>query len=217
MTSAKSTGTDKRSKKFSVSDSMELWREAAIRWDAELATGKKPNQKTVRDVYLMTEMVMRSYCHQDNWPNREGPPKEHIPLPFAYYFANQVSYLANGVLPEPMRDAISGNRPKAGPHELRDIGRAVAYIAAVRDRFIDDPSPIKTIAEAFEVWPRTVKRWRKKFDWVTSRDFHPHASDNERGALIAKDMKAAARRYRQVGRSSKAVKRRNSKRRATKG
>lgn len=55
-----------RPEKFSLAESMELFKEAARRWDAELQTRKRPRPETVQNAFLMIEMVLRSYCHPDN-------------------------------------------------------------------------------------------------------------------------------------------------------
>lgn len=195
-----------------VSDAMELWREAAKRWDKYLKAGSNPPPEIIRDVYSYTELVFRAYCLPDNWPNPDGPPREFLSIRFVLSITNDISYLGKGVLPDSIRFAIVKNRPVAGFHETKDIALAVAYIEAAKEVLTSDKSPIKTVATAYEVDRSTVHRWRRNMSWVTPKDFYQNAKKAEHGSLLKEGMLAAAERYRIAGRSTGAVARRERKR-----
>ena len=190
---------------FSVDEAWDLFCQAAIPWNFSLKQGEKPSPEVIRTVFATATLVLRTYALPNNWPDLDGPPNENIPHGFAIFLADQFAYLADGVLPEPIRDARINHRAPRGIHELRDIGIAVAYIKAARDGLISDRHPIPTIADAYSVPQRTVKYWQKEQKLVTPSDFYPDRKGQELGRLLTRRMKSAAKRHRQQGRSDTAV------------
>jgi hypothetical protein len=120
-------------------------------------------------------------------------------------------------------NALAGNRessfeslfrvgtPGFRVQEKSDIQCACRFVQAAKAGLIDEPHPIKRLAEWFGVSPRTIHSWIAQFganDLLTR--FFPDAGS--RGELIASQAVKAGYRYSNSGRGQKAIKSRNRKR-----
>jgi hypothetical protein len=195
---------------LSVAQAEQAWIDAVVPWNEALKSGRKPSRRVVQKVFRQTELVLRAYHHPANWIN--GAPKEHLPRNFVHAIADQVSYIASGHLPEPIRDATSPNRSSAGPLENRDIMAAMLYIDAARKNIVQDPSAIGTIVSEFGVDRRSVFRWKRKYKNLSLEEGLRYISEAEAPAHIRNEMRKAGKRYQMAGRSSSAIASRNSKR-----
>jgi hypothetical protein len=163
-----------------------------------------------RQFFRCLEDMFSAYLSPRNWPPSQGHPIVAIPHDIAFNLSGLCGYLAVGKIPDPIRDCIkgSGSTPP-GPSEQRDIRAAVAYVKAVRSGAIDDCSHIKTVSEAYGVSTRTVH------DWVACFQDHSLSSMNGselKSELLPERMRRAGERYKQAGRSNKAISKRSAKR-----
>lgn len=190
--------------KTPVKDAWEVFQRIAVDWDSCLRKGETPDHELLERMFAGFELVFRAYCLPQNFPDGypEGRAVEDFPIPLAHYVANQIAYIKAGYLPAPIKEIIRPGSPEIGPHEKKDIGLAVAYIKAVRAKKITDKHPVKTITKFYGVTDRAVRRWQNKYSFVDPSDYFPNTTDKERGAFIARSMKKAGVRYKQVGRGS---------------
>jgi len=160
--------------------------------------------EVTRQLFRCSALVCACYCHPSNWP--DGPqvaPLEPFPPVLARICADFACYLAAGKLPGPISDALARGAPKTGPEEARDQGWAVAYLLAANEGIIADVKATATVAEAFGVEGRTVRRWKKKLaaSGMSWRDMVPDTvSETERDKLISDHMRVAGERYLKQGR-----------------
>ena len=115
--------------------------------------------------------------------------------------ADLAGYLAVGNVTPPIQYVRGRGQRKPGPTERRDIEWGVVYLRAVKEGRITDPHPTKTVAENYDVHPRTVQGWRSSVRVISSLSaMSPR--------VIERKMKQAAERYRGAGRSFRANNRR---------
>jgi hypothetical protein len=195
---------------LSVADAIAAWERLTHRWNAAVKSGQRPSHSVIQDLFRTTAFVLRAYRHPANWIN--GRPKEHLPKEFTYAIERQVDYIAQGQLPDPIRDCIEANRPRVGPQERDDILWAVIYCHAVRKGLIEDSSPIETVTREYGVSRRTVMRWNRQNRAVNLNEGLRHFAPSEAPALFASEMRKAGKHYRRDGRSSAAIAFRNRKR-----
>jgi hypothetical protein len=139
-------------------------------------------------------------------------PVPHIPEALLS-IASVAGYLAVGIVPKPVQVVARKGRTPPGPSEARDIGLAVAYMQACKGELhhngknisISDPSPNKTIREAFAVSERTVRDWQRDRQpaFLGVNDITPD--------ILASMMRKAGSRYTGAGRSTRAISKRDRK------
>jgi hypothetical protein len=157
-----------------------------------------------RHLFECGALVLTCYCHDLNWP--EGPlgrPLQPFPPVLAKIYADFARYLAAGKLPGPISDALRPGAPATGPEELRDQGWAVAYLLAVGEGIVADRKPTATVADAFAIDRRTIRRWKKKLvaSGMSWHDMVPGTvPEAERGKFIGGRMRTAGQRYLKQGR-----------------
>ena len=191
---------------ISVAKALVQYNRLAEHWNAVVKAQRKPSRELNQAVFRALAVVLRAYHLPANWPAGASPPTEYLPRQIAYDIANYFEYMAAGQLPGPIRDAIEPNRPRAGPQETGDVAVAVSYIRAARKGIVEDHRAVKTIAHRYGVHPGSVKRWMAK---------HSSLKFDTRGqsALqIEAAMSEAAERYKVAGRSTAAIRYRDSKR-----
>jgi hypothetical protein len=142
---------------------------------------RKP--EILRDWWARVADILHEYVRSIAEGRPHPPPVEIIGT-----CANFSGYIAVGQLPDPIKDAVkTAGRRRPGPAESRDIGFAVAYCRAACGGIehqgkmitIDDPKPVVTTANEFEVdrhcrevveKSRTVVSWARQHQWKgTSR------------------------------------------------
>ena len=186
-----------------VKDAFELYSAAAREWDACLKNDGAVPKEVVSRVFRCAQRVLLAYCRPSNWASFDAP-EEHVPIQLAHLMANQIGYIVAGKCPRPIAQLTGRGAPGVGPHELGDIGVAVAYIKAAKSGDIKDRAPVKRIAQLFGVKPGAVRKWQRKYASTEPNDFFPHVSFSERLTLIENEIRHAARRYREFGRGSQA-------------
>jgi transposase-like protein len=156
------------------------------------------------NLFSCAALVMTAYCHPSNWPNGlSAPPAQHFPPHVAKITAEFARYLAVGKTPGPIADALRRGAPRTGPEERRDQAWAVAYVLAAQQKVISDRKPIATVAEAYGVEPRTVRRWRRELAMVGLgwQDMLPDAvGEASIARLLEERMREAGQRYLKYGR-----------------
>jgi hypothetical protein len=135
-----------------------------------------------------------------------------LPLHVVTELTRLTGHIAVGILPKGVRSA--GNKA-AAPDERNLIGLAVAYRRACRPEglqidgrtyHLKDPKPVQTLLTWFGVSKRTMN------DWISQREpWVPFVQDVPAGWL-ANAAWRAGQRYQVIGRSEKAVGRRQRKR-----
>lgn len=160
--------------------------------------------KTVRD--LLDEYA-RSIARREI---HEPPPAEVIKV-----IADLSGELAVGSLPFAMRAARAEGQTPPAPAEERMIGTAVAYWQACRPEGlqhngetirIDDPDPVERIHLWYGAGKRTV------YEWVKQKQPAFLGVNDINASTIIEQTIRMAERYRKMGRSHGAVRRRAKKR-----
>jgi hypothetical protein len=200
------------SEAFSLAEARLLWEKAVRHLKAARNLGPNPPNRFVKAVFQASSLVLAAYSHPANWI--EGTPKEHIPRELARAIVHHIDMIVAGKVPDSIQDCIAAHRTSVGPQELHDIQWAVLYLKAVKKGLIQDRAPIKTVAKAFGVVDRTVKAWNSKHKSLNldvGLRYVPQAEAPSQH--VTKEMRKAADRYRVRGRSSTAIRSRNTKRR----
>lgn len=183
-----------------VKEAWNIFQRVAEDWDSCLEKGTTPDHEELQRIFSSMELVLRAYCLPKNF--QHGEVVEDFPPPLAKFLANQIAYIKAGYLPSPIKDILRPGGPGVGPHEKKDIGLAVAYIKAVREKIASDKHPVKTVSKYYGVTDRAVRRWQEKYSDVEPSGFFPNISDNELGEYLTHGMKQAGVRYKQAGRGS---------------
>ncbi len=139
---------------------------------------------------------------QARWRNIEYVLKlaniEKCPLPdeVLHHLTLQAGYLASGLLPRSISEAIHNKGAPIGPTRKAELGLAVFYVESVRRKVIKNPNGVRTMARLFKVAERTVQDWTIKIEPTC-----PAASYKEFHSMLNE----AARRYRLFGHSITAL------------
>jgi hypothetical protein len=179
----------------------------------ERAGGSLGGQR-LRSWWSAVRDVLNEYAR---WIARYHHEPEPPPAELATVLAGQAGYLASGRIPDPIRQAAVKGRTGPGPTEDRDIRLAVAYRRACQPDGIihngetikiDDPRPVERIHLWFGVSKRAVYDWLEKFEPAFLGVNRVNAD------VLTSLTKKAGQRYRQAGRSQKAIAGRGKKRRS---
>lgn len=104
--------------------------------------------------------------------------------------------LGRGVVDPSIENARSdGGRP-VKRSEINEISRALFFLEAVDSGSIACSSPVKTVADAFNVTKQTVRNWRNDHARLTENQQRPHPN------LIEESMRYAGLRYSVRGRGA---------------
>jgi hypothetical protein len=166
-------------------------------------TGPSLPSRDWQDWWRVVERVWLTYADLTKRGITPHPPPTALAADMGLF----AGYLGVGKLPGPIADAAQRGRHQPGPRERRDIDTAVAYHKAADDGLqttggvinISDKHPTKTISSEYRVDPSTVRSWCRRASF-TAQDM-----GNITPQELIREMKAAAHRYRQSGRSSAAV------------
>jgi hypothetical protein len=159
----------------------------------------EPRLTQARNYFSALEKLIELYRSSKNIRSND-PPKETIPPDIIGMIGKLCGYLAVGRIPEPVRDVAIPGSHAPGPTERYDKQIAVTYLAAAAAGNIDDPAPIKSVAETFGANRRTVMDWRKKFQVL---DIEPEK--------LPQLLKKAGDGHRLAARSHSAIARRDAK------
>jgi hypothetical protein len=176
-------------------------------WVAEHAARRDRRGDRARAYFEALAEAFALYGSPENW--KTGGPRCVLPALLAQTVGGLARYLASGKIPEPIAHCARRGAV-VGPSELRDIRRAAIYIDAVKRKVIVDVTPVKTVAALYDCRRTTVQTWSKKYRHTITDDeraIAPH--------LIKKQMKDAASRYSEAGRSRASVARRDRKKSAS--
>jgi hypothetical protein len=172
-------------------------------WVAERAALSDRRGDRARTYFGDLAEAFELYASPENW--KTGRPRCVLPAALAQTVGGLARYLASGKIPEPIAHCARQGAV-VGPSELRDIRRAAIYLDAVKRKVIADTTPVKTVADLYGCRRTTVQTWSKKYRDTITDDERAIAPD-----LIKKQMKDAASRYAEAGRSRASVARRDRK------
>lgn len=135
--------------------------------------------QNVRSAYKAGEMGPKSICQlQDlvgeicatyvkakaDGENVEFPPQ--LAAELAFIFGD----LAKGHQHDLVRPKRDRRRPPTSFSVELAEETAVRYVQAVRKGWVEDPHPVKTVVNAFQISDATWRRWRKKHQNVSTAD-----------------------------------------------
>jgi hypothetical protein len=176
----------------------------------ELRKNKTGN--ACRAWWAAVETVLRLYER-----NAVDGFKSNTPLPAELIsdLKSLAGFLAVGKIPRLIELVRKEGRTKPTPPERLDMIIAILYVAAAKDGIrrngrtmkIIDPSPIKTVANAYRVEKRTVQKWYREYS-VDIASAIPLDSTNLKKLLLI-----AGEQYQKIGRSQEAIRLRANKRR----
>lgn len=146
-----------------------------------------------------SHLCFLAYLQQSNWPS-DKEPIENIPRELAAAVSDWLGTALSGKVPAMFQHVARAGSPALLPREAKGIGLAVAYLKLCESRTIQNRAPTKTVAEAFGVHPRTVRRWKTEFSWVRPENFFPELSSSARTAKITASLLSEADLYRRAGR-----------------
>lgn len=127
-----------------------------------------------------------------------SPPAELFAV-----ISGMMDSFSRGIIPQAVSDVTGRGRPQASKLEETDIGWATIYAMAVRSGAISDPTPVKTICDAYHVERQTAQTWarlRPPATWLPVEDLS--------SSFIVEQMRSAAAQYSRAGRSSTAIEKR---------
>jgi hypothetical protein len=182
-------------------------------WAALNTTDKDRRRDAAREYWKVLSLVFDRYQHDENW--RRGRPEDEasvtalpafaLPPIVARNMSRLFWTLSTGEIPEPILDVTGPGRAETGPYETMGQMSAAIYVQAAKRGVINDPSPVKTAAEAYGVSRETVRKWCNAYPDVDQRaDQNPE--------LVEKEMRKAGQLYQRVGRGGDAIKNRDRKR-----
>jgi hypothetical protein len=184
------------------------------KYSAALDGSKVSKRKAARAYWGSVAVILHCYNRPGNWAGQSslhGPegwaaPRFAFPPALAKVLAEFAQYLSVGQMPEACTNVSGKGRSAPGPHELRDMAVAVAYVAALRcGQLVRINAPLKHVAERYGVRTRTLHKWIADMPWVKPTDFGSPAE-------LAVQFAASAATYRSAGRSVSAIDERRSKR-----
>ena len=179
-----------------------LYHRAAATFNAAVERSGNVPEDLPRAALEAAYFCFRAYLRPSNWPS-DKEPVESIPQELAAAVADWLGTVLSGKVPTMFQHVARVGSPALLPRESKGIGLAVAYLKLCESRTILNRAPTKTVAEAFGVAPRTVRRWKNDFSWVCPEDFFPELSSNDRAAKIAASLHSEAGLYRRAGRGDK--------------
>ena len=134
---------------------------------------------------------------------------EPKPILLFAYLGRHAEDLAKGNVSELFTLVGSGSgRRKSWVAEDRDKDAGIIYILAAEGGRIVDNHPVQTVSMEYGVTRQAVQRWLKDREAI-QRKYLVDALSVEH---IVNDMKTRAARYKQLGRSSEAIRNRDAKR-----
>lgn len=123
-------------------------------------TGLNSDQACRLYYEAMADLV-RLLNEPTNW-NRDDQPVVPVPRYLVFEFGRLLDDLLAGRVPPSIRHLFFGaKRPGISSIQQRSIDTAVRYLVGVEHGFVEDPRPVRSVAELFGVSARTVERWRK--------------------------------------------------------
>jgi hypothetical protein len=109
-------------------------------------------------------------------------------------------------------------RGRGAPPDTLDIKEAktyaILYVQAVKNKDIEDRSPIKTIAEMYECKTQTIRDWTKQYPNVQWTEYQKHRSLEQRISSLKRLLKRNSRHYQEQSRAFQATDRRLRNRQA---
>ena len=144
---------------------MELEEDAfqrCCRLDASNQEASDEKKRAVREWWSLVNGVLWMFVR-----TRAQHDCELTPFP-AYTLgrlANIAEEISNGNIPSFVMDARKGGRA-LWRSERHHIAFGIAYIEAVREGKIADPSPNKTVRQAYNVTAKAVQNWMKRRDEI---------------------------------------------------
>jgi hypothetical protein len=194
------------------------WRRLVANYEAlhtaylDVASGDTPKHRAAsRALWGAISDLFWFYASTTNWRDfyhpdyEEGRPRFALPSGAAMFIASCAGVLQVGAAPAVVDRVKGRGRTAPTPAERHDIAVAAAYVQAAKLKLIDDGRFVSTVCEAYGIGRSTVN------DWVRTAP----AFDRDMWALPGELLDAferAARRYRDVGRSESALRRRQRKR-----
>lgn len=129
----------------------------------------------------------------------------HELLPFPAHTLSRLAHIAeelsNGNVLPVVSDAAGGGHALFRM-ERHHIAHGVLYIEAVRRGEIDNPAPIKTVAQAYKVTKQTVRNWIKRRDKICVGVPHKNLTPEE----LTEEMFDCAVIYAWIGRGASSEK-----------
>lgn len=123
--------------------------------------------------------------------------------------------LSKGYTPPLMAGTMGRGRKNMSAAEMLYVETAIEYLQAATTGIeyingigqVEDPQPVRTVAQSYGVSERTVRDWMKLVRRPRYHSVKRPSADDYRLWL-----ESAAKRYREIGRSGAAIRRRNRKR-----
>jgi hypothetical protein len=175
----------------------------------ELANITEPTGDQLREWWQAVSDVWLAYAREVTEQQKEDPVAE-----LALIMGSIAGELSSGRVPPYVAEVVVRGNPLPSYWEKYDIGVAVAYRQASGKRGllhnskmvrVNDRHPTKTISEMYGVHESTVRGWCREHPptFLGVNDITPE--------VLITMLKRSGARYRQAGRSSSAIRHRNSK------
>lgn len=153
--------------------------EGRLHWESE------------RQLWEAARDVLRAY-HR---PGNASP----FPQELAHWLADAADELLTGRLPESIGLLQRAGTAGYGPRLRSDMEAAVLYVRAAKAGLVEDTSPVRTVAAAYDISEETYRDWRRKHGAARVTDpqvFLPELTDHERAEATITLMRKSAESYR---------------------
>jgi hypothetical protein len=153
-----------------------------------------PRRGHAQQWWYVVDRVLHDYA---TYSSAEHPLR--IPDELIDALCEMAGYLATGKIPPSVAAVRGRGSPPKGPREIAQIDAAHAYVSLAKQGIIVDKSPIKTVADAYQVHRRTARRWAN--DTEAASDMATSKDSRE----VTRLMREAGSEYAKTGRSKAAI------------
>ncbi len=154
--------------------------------------GSNAHRKLLRRQWEINAEILRRY---DFALNRFGASLNPPPSGIFLRLAAACEEMSRGIIPKQIELTRSGGRPMTH-YERQEISRAVFFLLAVESGEISCSSPVKTVADCFNVTKQAARGWKARAEEICKDMPRPHPN------LIEESMRHAGKRYSVRGRGA---------------
>ena len=158
--------------------------EETQRFDPNIASSKA--MPVARQYWACVDDLLSGYIAMLGRGMQADPP----PLVLLTHLRLTAGSLASGTAPRYISDAVRQGSAAPTPRARDNIAYGLAYLLAANSGMINDPSPVRSIAAAYEVSERTVRNWARDIT-----HYPPTRTIEIDGAYIAEVMPEQGKAY----------------------